>query len=553
MNNVPYSEERLKKYTDLVSWCRWNPDLWYDLITPVPGGIKLDLDQRVFLRCITRFVSVYGVFPRGWGKTLGELLGMVHTAIFFPDIEIAMTAQTQEQAAKLVDEKWREILKFYPLIEQELASKPSITTDSVEIKFKSGGIITILANSQSSKGSRRHRLQIEESALLNNSLFEDALEPIVVIPRRTIGPDALVDPQEMNSQINFFTTAGYRGSDEYERSLRMVKEMRDLKGKIVIGADWKLALNYKRGQSKAAILNKKENAAPTFFAQNYESKWTGSTSGSLVDIKKLLKLRTLDAPEFSLEKGFEYILSVDVARSTKDSNNQSSVAVLKAIKNKNGKLKNVHLVNLINFKNGLTFREQGIEVKRLRNNYNASIVIIDTNTIGSGLRDELLQEVIDPKTKKSLGCWDTINSDNKPEIPNSPKYLYEFIAQASNHDGIVAFMDMVESEKLQLLIKDVKNNLEDFNYANKAYPHIQTDLLIDEIQNLKTILTKSGKLSVEQQTKRVNKDRYSALMMGLWYVSTFMNKVTEEKEINIKGFSLTRKPSIYGNRKGASF
>ena len=32
------------------------------------GGVNLHFDQRVFLRCILRFMSVYGVFPRGWGK-----------------------------------------------------------------------------------------------------------------------------------------------------------------------------------------------------------------------------------------------------------------------------------------------------------------------------------------------------------------------------------------------------------------------------------------------------------------------------------------------------
>jgi len=523
------------------------------LITPETGGIRLDLDQRVFLRSITRFISVYGVFPRGYGKTMKEVMGMVHTAIFFADIEISMTAQTQEQAAKLIDEKWSEIIKFYPLIEQELDGKPSITTDSVDIKFKSGGRITILANSQSSKGTRRHRLQIEESALLNNALFEDVLEPIPDIPRRTIGKEALINPEELNGQINFFTTAGYRGSDEFERSLRMVGEMCDLKGKIVLGADWKLAVNYRRGQSKAAILSKKENNAPTFFAQNYESKWTGNTSGSLVNIKKLLSLRCLEEPDFSNDKSYEYIMSVDVARSSKDSNNQSSVAILKLIKSKNGRLKNVRLVNLINFKNGMNFREQGIEVKKIRNKYDASIVVLDTNGLGAGLRDELLLEVDDPKTKESLGCWDTINSDSQPEVSGSPKYIYEFIGQTLNSDGIIAFMDMVESEKLQLLIKDVKSNLEDLNYADKSYPHVQTDLLIDEIQNLKLETLPSGKLTVKQQAKRVNKDRYSALMMGLWYVSAFMNKVIEEKEINIEKFSLTRKPNIYGKRKGASF
>ncbi|QSF43280.1 hypothetical protein [Paenibacillus tianjinensis] len=538
MAKSEYSEERLKKYTDLVSWCRWNPDLWYDLITPEFGGIRLDLDQRVFLRSITRFISVYGVFPRGYGKTMKEFMAMVHAAIWHPDIEISMTAQTKEQAAKLVDEKWKEMIKHYPLIENEILGKPSITTDDVDIRFKSGGRITTLANAQSSKGSRRHRLQIEESALLNNNLFEDALAPIVDVPRRTIG-EAVVNPEEMNGQINFFTTAGYRGSDEFQRNLQMINEMAELKGKIVLGSDWKLAVHYRRGQSKAAILNKKANYAPTFFAQNYESKWTGNTSGGVVDIQKLLNLRILESPEFTPSKDYEYILSIDVARSSRDSNNQSSVAVLKLIKNKIGKLKSIQLVNLINFKNGMNFRQQGIEVKRIRNQYNASVVVLDTNGVGTGLRDELLLDVDDPKDKKNLGCWDTINTDYVPEIPNSPKYIFEFVGQSFNHEGIVAFMDMVESCTLELLVKDNnKNGLDDINYSDKAYPHIQTDLLIDEIANLKLKQLSSGKFTVEQLTKRINKDRYSALMMGVWYIKEFMSSYKEPEKIDYKKFMM---------------
>ena len=55
----------LDKWTDFLAWARWNFDLFLDLITPEEGGIRLDLDQRVFLRSMGRFLSVYGVFPRG--------------------------------------------------------------------------------------------------------------------------------------------------------------------------------------------------------------------------------------------------------------------------------------------------------------------------------------------------------------------------------------------------------------------------------------------------------------------------------------------------------
>ena len=61
-----FFEAHIKQYTELISWARWYPDLFLDLLRPKTGGINLHFDQRLYLRCICRFVSVYGVFPRGW-------------------------------------------------------------------------------------------------------------------------------------------------------------------------------------------------------------------------------------------------------------------------------------------------------------------------------------------------------------------------------------------------------------------------------------------------------------------------------------------------------
>lgn len=97
---------------------------------------------------------------------------MYHGAIFYPDINNSMSAQTKENAAKLLAEKHREIIKFYPLIANEI-SNAKFSNDKAEVMFTSGGRVDILANQQSAKGSRRHTLNIEESALLNNELFQD--------------------------------------------------------------------------------------------------------------------------------------------------------------------------------------------------------------------------------------------------------------------------------------------------------------------------------------------------------------------------------------------
>lgn len=514
--------KNINKFRDFVSWGRFYPDLFYDLITPESGGIKLDLDQRILLRAITRFTSTYGVFPRGWSKTLIEVMGLYHTAIFYPDIELSMTAQTKENAAKLLEEKHRELMRFYPLLKEEILVA-KFSKDSAEVIFTSGGRVDVLANAQSTKGTRRRRLNIEEAAQVDAELFEDVLEPVVNIPRRTIGKKSLVNPEEMNGQINFFTTSWFRGTSEYERNLKMYRDMINLKGVMVLGADWQLAHSYGRGETKAQILAKKERLSPTYFALNYESKWVGASSGALIDIKKMMDLRTITKPEYKSDGKSEYVLSMDVARSESDSNNQSSIAVFKLSRSKNGRIKNIRLINLINLPNGLRFDEQTLELKRIRKAFNAKAVVIDGNGLGSAIIDEALKETFDPQTGENLGCWATINTDKEPEVKDAEEIIYDFNPQAHNSDMIINFIDMVESKKL-LLLEKIDNTNYDINSdeeVKKIAPHLQTDILLEEVANLKLVEKSNRKYSVEQVVRKINKDRYSAVAMGLWYIKNF--------------------------------
>ncbi|WP_160645403.1 LAGLIDADG family homing endonuclease [Chengkuizengella marina] len=463
-------------------------------------------------------------------NTLLEVMGMYHTAIFFPDIELSMTAQTKENAAKLVNEKHREIIKFYPLISNEITSY-RYSKDTIEANFTSGGRIDTLANNQSSKGQRRKRLNVEEAAQLNAALFDDVLEPVVNVPRRTIGKQALVNPEELNGQINFFTTSWFRGSDEYERNIEMVKDMAELKGKIVIGSDWQLACSYGRGETKSQILDKKARLSPTFFAMNYQSRWVGATDGALIDMNKVMDLRTLVKPELKGDGKSEYIVSMDVARSESQNNNQSCIVVFKLKRNKNEKITQIKIVNLINLPNGLNFTAQTVELKRIKNMYNAKAVVVDGNGLGSAIVDEALKETTDPLTGDSLGCWNTINNEREPELEGAEKILYDLHAQGINSDIIINFIDMIESKKLQLLEKrqDSGYDVSDADYfKNNVLPHLQTDFLLEEIANLKMKKLPSGKYTVERVTKKIDKDRYSALAYGLWYIKQFEDKNTKK-------------------------
>ena len=149
--------KNLPNYYDFISWARWYPDLLLDLMKPEKGGIKLHLDQRIFLRSDIRFMSMYGTFSRGYAKTYNEVLAMVVVAILFPNIELALSAQTKENAADLLEAKWNEITKHYPLLLNELADKPKFSKGNAFIKFRNDSTIDAIANAQSTKGQRRRR------------------------------------------------------------------------------------------------------------------------------------------------------------------------------------------------------------------------------------------------------------------------------------------------------------------------------------------------------------------------------------------------------------
>ena len=370
---------------------------------------------------------------------------------------------------------------------------------------------------------------------MNDELFQDALEPIPNIPRRTIGKQSAINPEELNGQMHFLTTAYFKNT-EYERNLRMFDEMVELKGKIILGSDWQLACEYGRGETRSQILAKKERLSPIFFMTNYESRWVGSTDNCLVDINKLMELRVLPKVEMKGDNKSEYYIGVDVARSTKTSNNQTSITIGKVQRDKMDKVKYIKIVNLVNLPNGMNFTGQAIAIKRLKNVFKAKKVIADGNGLGVGLVDELLKLHIDPITGEELIAYDTINTDHESDEQETDKCLFVVNAQGINTDIIVNFISLVDSGKLQLLSKVDQNDLDysdsDF-MSNGTLASVQTDFLIEEIANLQLKTLNGGKLTVERNSKSMDKDRYSSLSYMAYYIMIHENKAKKETTLNV--------------------
>lgn len=546
--------KNLYNYYEFISWARWHPDLFIDLLRTEKSNFNMHFDQRVFLRSDVRFMNMYGTFSRGYAKTFNEVLSCVIVAILFPQIELAISAQTKENAADLLKSKFNEIRNKFPLIENELEKEPKFIKGDALIQFKNGSSIDAIANAQTTKGQRRRRLKIEEAALLNNELYQDALEPVTEVPRYTVGKMALVDPQELNQQIHFFTTSGFRGSDEYQRSIDMYDNMCELKGQIVLGASWMLPCWYGRGSNKSQILRKKSTSSPIAFAQNYEQEWVGSSDGALVDINKLMNCRTLTTPMINFNKlDEEFYLGVDVARSQKATNNQSSIAIGRVIRNKeSNRIVSIEIPNIMTVSNAMNFSAQACLVKKTKKNFLAKAVIADGNGLGAGLIDELLKESYDPITGEYLGCWNTMNTDNQPEVRDAEKCLFDMKAQHFQSKVVADFIDAVESGKLKLLEKKQDTDFSPKDKQNmdlRVLPYIQTDLLFEEIANLKLKHMTNGALSVEKVVKKVDKDRFSALSYLIFYITEYCSAIKSKKNnTNVSSLTaLARKPKLYSH------
>lgn len=215
----------IKEFTELCSFLKWMPDIFWDMYKPEIGGLNFDLYQRVMLRLLARFPENYFCIPRGAAKTLLHIMNQYHTACCFPNITTSVTASTKESSVKIWKDKHDEILRFYPSFANNIKST-NFSKDYGRVEFVNGSVVDSLANSQSSKGLRRRRGGLEESCLIDKETYDDAIEPIFNISRSTLSGE--IDPEELNGQINRFSTSGKFIAPLYRNVYRKCGEPRNL-------------------------------------------------------------------------------------------------------------------------------------------------------------------------------------------------------------------------------------------------------------------------------------------------------------------------------------
>lgn len=480
-------------------------------------------------------------------NTTFELLAIYIMAILYPRTTWSMSAQTLQTSAGFFSDKHADIMQFYPIIAQEIDGKVKITDNAVEICFKNGSVVTNVTNGSNAKGLRRNGITFEEAALMSFTNYRDNTEPLTSEELKSPRYQSVYDPYCRNKQ-NFVTTAYYK-NEAYEFCKQLVIDKANCKETFVYGASYRLPAKFGRGRSIEQVEALVDKVGQLMFNFNYGSRWAVNNGSCIVDIDLLKSLQTLSKPEMKPVKDGEYVVSIDVARSAKTSNNASAIAILKVVRDSKGKVREIQAVNLVKLPNGMNFKDQTVITKKLCKLYNASVLVIDINGLGKGLMDYVLDEqVLDDG--EILEALDMINTDYRSSYNNAKRMVYGIEAQSNNSEMITQFINIVETKKLRLLQPfDVNKALDipDEDYlVSDVLPYLRTENFIAEVQNLTVeAIPSSNKLKIGQLV-RADKDIFSAVEMGSWYIMKHCNDSYEEEEEDVISVlrTMVRKPRI---------
>ena len=549
----------LEQYQKIIAYWRKYPDKFIDYLCSLnpENSFKFYFFQRMYLRIVMRYKTVYAVFSRGFSKSFLAVMSLMIKAVLYPRAKLATVADGKGQSAQILSSKMQEICQLIPALANEIMwdtrgkiSQTSQTKDSVIFSFKNNSIIQNVAMTETTRGSRFQGLLVEECAKIDQDKLTEIIMPTLVISRQVNGE---VDPNEvLNQSAVFVTSAGYKDTYSYDKLIQTLCEMvGDPKNAFILGGDWKIPVV--EGLQPANFIQSQEmdnSMDEAGFDREYNSIWAGNIEGAFFNTNKFDQCRVLKIAEENYNKGIAakgyYLLGVDVGRF----GCTTEVVVIKATPQPTGVFAK-QIVNIYTFEED-HFGMQAIKIKRLFNQYKCNIAVIDGNGLGAGLVDFLVIDQEDYDTGETLWNWGVYNDDDRiykkyetPDTVHNAMYIMK-ADQALNSEMYAYCQTQLLSGKLRFLIDEnvAKNKLmaqaqgKKMSAAQRAdylRPYVETSILKSQMANL-VQENEGAKIILKQSSRKIKKDKFSALIYGLYWCKLQEDKNHKRKGRNIKDF-----------------
>lgn len=552
------TEERLKAAIPVgrryIAFWREYPDILVDYLKlDNPEHFELFFYQRIFLRAVMRHRYAYATFPRAFSKSFLSVFVLLLRCILYPGAQLFVTTGGKEQAANIAKEKADEICRLVPGIRREInweRGKTKSSKDNVEIIFKNGSKLSIMAARQSSRGRRATGGLMEECILIDQTLLNEIIIPTMNVDRRLLDGTRHSEEVVNKSQI-YVTTAGWKNSFAYDKLIQiLIQQVIDPNEAIVLGGTWRIPVLeklLKKSFIDELKLDGTYNEAS--FAREYESEWSGDAESAYFSGERFDKCRVLTAPEYEntlkkTDKNTYYIIGVDVGRR----GCTSEATVIKVTQNAKGTA-NKSIVNIFSWDEE-HFEKQAINIKKLYYKYNARTVVIDANGLGIGLVDFMVKSQLDPETGETLPDFGVDNDPDKfyrgfetPETEHNAMYLIKANTQINTEahtyvqtqmtSGKLKFLIDEQQAKTKLMATKVGQEMSPEKRAEYLLPFTMTSILKEEMMNL-VEEADGANIILKQASKSIKKDKFSSLEYGLYYIRQEEERKKKKKGRNIR-------------------
>ena len=471
--------------------------------------------------------------------------------ILYPGSHLFVTTGGKEQAATIAKEKADELCSLIPGLNNELdlsRGKTKTGKDNIELIFKNGSVLDIMAAKASSRGRRATGGLIEEVILVDQTLLNEIIIPTMNVDRR-LSDGSRHEEETINKSQIYVTTAGWKNSFAYEKLLQiLIHQILFPTEAVVLGGSWRIPVMEKL-LKKSFVQELKADGTynDSSFAREYESEWSGDSENAFFSSEKIDRHRELLQPEYEYSgrsaKTAYYVLGVDVGRK----GCTTEVCIFKVTPQAGGgSIKS--LVNLFSFDEE-HFETQAINIKRLFYKYKARKVVIDGNGLGIGLVDYMVKSQMDPDSGNLLPDFG-VENDEENFYKKYKTYETEldamYIIKANapiNTEAHTYVQTQLASGKIKLLIDEsqakaklmttkVGQNMDATKRAEYLLPFTYTTILKDQMLNL--VEENEGvNIILKQSSRGIKKDKFSAFEYGLYYIKQEEDRRKKRKRVSV--------------------
>lgn len=519
-------------------------------------GITLKLFQSIILYFMMHENYICYIAARGQGKTFLTAIFCVVRAILFPGTKIIIASGRKSQAREVID-KISDIRNDSPNLYREIIELRSSLNDA-SVEFHNGSWIKIVASNDGARSKRANIIVVDEYRMVELDIINKVLRKFLTAPRT---PKYLEKPEyshmlERNKEI-YLSSAWYKMHWSWKKFLSYFKAMTDGKKYFVCGLPYQLSVA-ENLLMKEQVLDEmsEDDFDPIGWEMEMGAMFYGENENAFFKFEDLQRNRTLSTPIYPKtfyglikDKTLKYknkilgeirIISCDIAGMSGDNNDASAYSILSLVPNAKGYER--RLVYMESMTGGHT-TTQATRIRQLFEDFDCDYLVLDTQSMGLGIFDQLVQPLFDKERNVEYEAWDCMNDPSMSErcmVQNAPKIIYSVKGNAQfNSDCAVTLRDNLKRGKFKLLVDDREGR--EFLLGLKGFyelpieeqvkfemPYKQTSALVNEMVNLEHEI-KNGLIKIFEVKSR-RKDRYSSITYGNFFANELEREHFRKKE-----------------------